>query len=221
MIQWVHERASSLFAHVLVATDDQRIADAVKAFGGLVQMTSPEHRSGTERCAEAASLYEEQSGQKFQFVVNIQGDEPLIRPEQLQTLTDCIRIPGTGIATLIRPLENSQEVNNPNVVKVVVDRARKALYFSRSPIPFIRDPGSDAVEIKNRFFSHIGLYAFRRETLEKVVKLPPTALELAESLEQLRWLEHGIPIQTAITQLSSTGVDTPEDLESLRKKLGF
>ena len=221
MIQWVYERVSSLFDQPLVATDDQRIAEAVEGFGGLVQMTSPNHRSGTERCAEAAALHEQQTGKRFGFVVNIQGDEPLIRPEQLQTLVDCIRTPGTGIATLIRPVENMEEVDNPNVVKVVVDQKFRALYFSRAPIPFVRGAMEESRYQKNRFFSHIGLYAFRRETLDQVVKLTPTALELAESLEQLRWMEHGIPVQTAVTHLSSIGVDTPEDLEFLRKKGGF
>lgn len=221
MIQWVYERVSTLFDQPLVATDDQRIADAVEGFGGLVQMTSPEHKSGTERCAEAAALYEQRTGKSFGFVVNIQGDEPLIQPEQLQTLVDCIRTPGTGIATLIRPVENMEEVDNPNVVKVVVDQRFRALYFSRAPIPFVRGVKDDSRFQKDRYYSHIGLYAFRREILDQVVKFTPTTLELAESLEQLRWMEHGIPVQTALTHLTSMGVDTPEDLESIRKRGHF
>lgn len=221
MIQWVYEGASSLFDQLLVATDDQRIYDAVERFGGLVLMTSPEHKSGTERCAEAAALYEQQTGQHFEYVVNIQGDEPLIQSAQLQALIDCIRIPGTSIATLIRAVEEMEEVHNPNVVKVVVDKSLQALYFSRAPIPYERDPEKDAAYRKDRYYSHIGLYAFRREILEKVVKLPSTPLEQAESLEQLRWIEHGIPIRTAITPLRSIGVDTPEDLELIRKKGTF
>ena len=218
MIQWVYEAVSSLFDHLIVATDDQRIFDAVKHFGGLVQMTSPEHKSGTERCAEAAALFEKESGLHFEYVVNIQGDEPLIQPEQVQTLLDCVKVPGTGIATLIRPLESIEELENPNVVKVVIDQLSRALYFSRAAIPYVRDPDSEQKPGKFDFFSHIGLYAFRKEILDEVVKLPPTALEQAESLEQLRWMEHGIPIRTAISHIRSIGVDTPEDLELIRKQ---
>ncbi|TFH23153.1 MAG: 3-deoxy-manno-octulosonate cytidylyltransferase, partial [Bacteroidia bacterium] len=190
MIQWVYERASSLFEHLLVATDDPRIYDAVVAFVGKVVMTSPEHSSGTERCAEAASLYEKESGLRFSHVVNIQGDEPLIQSRQLQTLLDCILVPDTPIATLIRPLNALEELENPNVVKVVVDLNFKALYFSRAPIPRVRDAKQDRESGGHKFYTHIGLYAFRREVLEEVVKLPPTLLEQAESLEQLRWMEH-------------------------------
>jgi len=221
MIQWVYERASSLFEHLLVATDDKRIYDAVGRFGGRVLMTSPGHKSGTDRCAEAAGLYEQQMGLAFSHVVNIQGDEPLIQAEQLQTLIDCIQIPGTGIATLIRPLEAQEELGNPNVVKVVVDQSFKALYFSRAPIPFVRSSGAEQKPANIPFYTHIGLYAFRREILEQVVKLPLSALEQSESLEQLRWMEHGITIRTAVTHLPSLGVDTPEDLELIRKQQSF
>ena len=221
MIQRVYEGASSLFEHLLVATDDQRIYDAVVAFGGKVVMTSPEHSSGTERCAEAASLYEKESGFRFSHVVNIQGDEPLIQSRQLQTLLDCINVPNTPIATLIRPLDKVEELENPNVVKVVVDLSFRALYFSRAPIPMLRDAGHGRESGEHKFYTHIGLYAFRREVLEEVVNLPPTLLEQAESLEQLRWMEHGIGIRTAVTTLPSLGVDTPEDLEKIRKENQF
>lgn len=221
MIQWVYERASSLFDHLLVATDDQGIYDAVERFGGKVQMTSARHKSGTDRCAEAAGLYEQQTGLAFSHVVNIQGDEPLIQAEQLQILIDCIQIPGTGIATLIRPLEAEEELGNPNMVKVVVDQSFKALYFSRAPIPFVRSSGAEQKHANIPFYTHIGLYAFRREILQQVVKLPLSALEQAESLEQLRWMEHGITIRTAVTHLPSLGVDTPEDLELIRKQQSF
>ncbi len=221
MIQWVYERASSLFEHLIVATDDQRIYEAVKLFGGKVQMTSVDHSSGTERCAEAASSYESLTGLRFSHVVNIQGDEPLIQTEQLQTLMDCFQLPGTGIATLIRILKEKEELLNPNVVKVVTDQSMRALYFSRSPIPFVRGNGSEGEKAIVPFYTHIGLYAFRRDLLEEVVLLPPGGLELAESLEQLRWLEHGITIRCAITDLPSLGVDTPEDLERIRKEAFF
>ena len=218
MIQWVYEGASSLFEHLLVATDDARIYDSVVAFGGKVVMTSPQHNSGTERCAEAASLYERETGLRFSHVVNIQGDEPLIQVRQLQTLMDCIKVPDTPIATLIRPLNKTAELENPNVVKVVVDLRFRALYFSRAPIPKVRDAGQVREAGDHKFYTHIGLYAFRREVLEEVVNLPPTLLEQAESLEQLRWMEHGIAIHTALTNLPSLGVDTPEDLEHIRKE---
>ena len=221
MVQWVYESASSLFEHLLVATDDQRIYDAVKAFGGKVLMTSTEHSSGTDRCAEAASLYEKGKGLRFTHVVNVQGDEPLIQTRQLQTLMDCMKVADTPIATLIRPLNTLDDLENPNVVKVVVDLNFKALYFSRAPIPRQRDAAEKRESADPRFYTHIGLYAFRREVLDKVVRLPPTFLEETESLEQLRWMEHGIGIRTAVTTLPSLGVDTPEDLEHIRKEMRF
>ena len=221
MIQRVYEGASSLFEHLVVATDDQRIYDAVKSFGGKAQMTSTSHTSGTERCAEAAGLYEVQENLRFSHVVNIQGDEPLIQKEQLQTLIDCFRHPEAGIATLIRQTNEKEELDNPNVVKVVVDSSFRALYFSRASIPFVRNARLENSTARLNFYTHIGLYAFQREILDQVVKLPPSSLERAESLEQLRWLEHGIPIQTAVSNLPSLGVDTPEDLELIRKKGAF
>jgi 3-deoxy-manno-octulosonate cytidylyltransferase (CMP-KDO synthetase) len=221
MIQWVYEGASSLFEHLIVATDDARIYDSVVAFGGKVVMTSPKHSSGTERCAEAATLYEKESGLSFTHVVNIQGDEPLIQSGQLQTLLDCMHVFNTPIATLIRPLNSVEELENPNVVKVVVDLNFRALYFSRAPIPRVRDAGFKHESGNPKFYSHIGLYGFRRKVLEEVVNLSPTLLEQAESLEQLRWMEHGFSIRTAVTSLPSQGVDTPEDLEKLRKENRF
>ena len=221
MIQWVYERSSAVFEHLLVATDDQRIFNAVMDFGGKVQMTAEGHNSGTERCAEAARLYEQKTGMQFDFIVNIQGDEPLIHAEQLQSLLGCIQSPGTRIATLIRPLKTRQELENPNVVKVVVDHAGRALYFSRAPIPYVRNAKTTEGLPEVTFYTHIGLYAFQRETLEKVIEFPATALEKAESLEQLRWMENGIEIRTAVTHLPSQGVDTPEDLEALSQKGSF
>ena len=215
MIRWVYESASQVFDHLVVATDDDRIYAAVEDFGGKVVMTSPDHRSGTERCAEAYQLCQEQSVEKFSHVVNIQGDEPLLEEEQLRSLISCLEIPGTGIATLIQPLSNLSELNNPNVVKVVVSRSLQALYFSRSPIPYVRAQSPDSTGEVPTFFTHIGLYGFRTEVLEQLVKLPPSVLELSESLEQLRWIENGFSIQTKISHLPSIGVDTPEDLENI------
>ena len=215
MIYWVYESVSKVFNHLVVATDDDRIYKAVMDFGGRVVMTSPDHLSGTDRCAEAYKHYQDQSGVQFSHVVNIQGDEPLIKAEQLRILMDCFQTPGTRIATLIQPLQNQEELENPNVVKVVVDKLFRALYFSRNPIPHMRDLSPGQWSESHTYYSHIGLYAFRSEVLEEVVQLPPAALELAESLEQLRWMEHGIPIHTRITHLPSLGVDTPEDLEKI------
>lgn len=205
--------------HLVVATDDIRIKKAVEGFGGRVLMTSPDHGSGTERCSEAYRLYMEDSGVDFTHVINIQGDEPLIRNEQLKILMDCAAEDGVQIATLIKPLADIEDLDNPNVVKVVVDNDFRALYFSRTPIPFIRNKNSDELEEGVTFYSHIGLYAFSSQTLEKVVQLQPTPLERAESLEQLRWLENGFSVQTKITHYTSLSVDTPEDLEKISSLL--
>ncbi len=221
MIQWVYERASSLFEHLIVATDDTRIYDAVTGFGGKVVMTSPDHRSGTDRCAEAATLYEKETNHVFSYIVNIQGDEPLIQERQLQTLLDCIQVPDTPVATLIRPMDSLEELENIHVVKVVVDLNFNALYFSRAPIPMSRDAGQTKNARDSKYYTHIGLYAFRRDVLKELVKLPHTFLERTESLEQLRWMEHGIRIRTAISTLPSAGVDTPEDLERIQKEMQF
>ena len=211
MIQWVYERASGLFKHLVVATDDGRILKTVRDFGGKALMTGSDHTTGTERCAEALDLYRNQTGLTFSHVVNVQGDEPLIQTEQLQTLMGCFQVPGTGIATLIRKIPPGEDPRNPNLVKVVVDKSLKALYFSRAPIPYLRNPKSKGHPV----YAHLGLYAYRSEVLEKIVKLPASGLEKSELLEQLRWLEHGISIQTDITNLPSIGVDTPEDLDRL------
>jgi 3-deoxy-manno-octulosonate cytidylyltransferase (CMP-KDO synthetase) len=177
-------------------------------------MTRKEHKSGTERCAEALGLYMERTAVTFDHVVNIQGDEPLIQSGQLRSLMDCFKVPGTGIATLIRPMQPDEDPGNPNLVKAVVDKSLKALYFSRAAIPHARDRRPES----SVYYVHIGLYAYRSDVLEQIVKLPVSPLEESESLEQLRWLEHGISIQTDVTTLPSIGVDTPEDLERISKE---
>ena len=217
MIQWVYERASNLFEHLVVATDDDRILNTVIDFGGKALKTKSDHNTGTERCAEALDLYRNQTGLTFSHVVNIQGDEPLIQPEELQTLMDCFQVPATGIATLIRKITQEEEPQNPNLVKVVVDKSLKALYFSRALIPYIRGQKPKGFS----YYAHLGLYAYRSDVLEKIVNLPVSALEQSEMLEQLRWLEHGITIQTDITDLPSIGVDTPEDLERIMREGHF
>jgi 3-deoxy-manno-octulosonate cytidylyltransferase (CMP-KDO synthetase) len=213
MIQWVYERASKLFEHTVVATDDDRILNTVLDFGGKALMTRKEHKTGTERCAEALQHYQEQTALIFSHVVNIQGDEPLVQSEQFQALMDCFRVPGTGIATLIRPMLPEEDPGNPNLVKAVVDKSLRALYFSRAAIPHVRDPRL----VQAAYYVHIGLYAYRSEVLEQIVRLPFSQLEQSESLEQLRWLEHGITIQCDLTTLPTIGVDTPEDLERIRR----
>ena len=226
MIQWVYERASTYFRHLAVATDDERIFRTVREFGGRAVMTDPGHGSGTERCAEAFRILGEEEQMNYTHVVNIQGDEPLLAPQQFDALISGFRDPGVSVATLIRPLKDPGEVTNPNVVKVVVDRRFRALYFSRSPIPFYREslssPGKPSFPgpeqgrtAPSGFFAHVGLYGFRAGQLDELVHLPPSPLEQAESLEQLRWLEHGYTIQTSVTEFTSHGVDTPEDLERI------
>jgi len=199
------------FSDIVVATDDIRIYDEVVSFGGKAVMTSPNHSSGTDRCAEAFA----QLGYPMEntVVVNIQGDEPFIKPEQIQELLDCFSSPDIQIATLIKKIDYQETLLNPNVVKVVVSNDNRALYFSRYPIPFLRNISFEDVD----FYKHIGIYAYRAEVLGDLVKLPPSTLEKAESLEQLRWLQAGYSIYVRQTQYeASIGIDTPEDLESVK-----
>jgi 3-deoxy-manno-octulosonate cytidylyltransferase (CMP-KDO synthetase) len=219
MLQWVYESAKSAFKHLVVATDDSRIRELVESFGGNVVMTSVHHTSGTERCAEALKIYSEKEALTFSHVINIQGDEPFIKSDQLNELAECFNDPEVQIATLIRQVREQHDLENPNVVKVTLDALNNALYFSRSSIPHVRGKRPDEWLDETSFFAHLGLYGFRSDVLEKVAGLNPTSLELAESLEQLRWLQHGIPIRTRITNHHSPGVDTPEDLEKLRKQI--
>lgn len=213
IIRHVYENACAVLEDVWVATDDERIAEVVKGFGGKVVMTRNDHQSGTDRCAEAASKIPV----NFDVVINIQGDEPFIRREQLEALKGCFADPQTQIATLIKKAENEAELFNPNRPKVVVDKQQNALLFSRSPIPFIRGREREDWISSHPFFCHLGMYAYRANILAEITKLRPSALELAESLEQLRWIENGYKIKTAITIFESIGIDTPEDLEAARR----
>lgn len=211
MIQWVYERASQarLLDQVIVATDDQRIFDAVTGFGGLAVMTSPEAANGTERVAEVAR----QTASKL--IVNIQGDEPSIDPDMIdQVIAMMQNNPDVPVGTLVKRITSVAELVNPNIPKVVLDKDFFALYFSRSTIPFYRDLASQNQWIeKNDYYQHIGLYIYRRNFLLKFVSLPVSKLEQIEQLEQLRILEHGYKIKAAITESSSIGVDVPEDIE--------
>jgi 3-deoxy-manno-octulosonate cytidylyltransferase (CMP-KDO synthetase) len=209
MIQRVFEQAtkSKLVTEVIVATDHQEIFNHVKSFGGNVCMTKESHASGTDRCYEALVLQEK----KFDYVINIQGDEPFIQPSQIDLLT--IQLDGkTEIATLIKKIEDHEQLFNPNVVKTVIDKNNVALYFSRSPIPHIRSTPQKEWITKSVFYKHIGMYAYRSDILKQLTNLPQSALEKAESLEQLRWLESGFKISIAETNVETIGIDTPEDL---------
>lgn len=212
VIQRVYEQVSGVMDDAYVATDDERIEAAVKAFGGKVVMTSVHHKSGTDRCYEAMTRI----GGQFDVVVNIQGDEPFIQPSQLHSIQACFQDPATQIATLVKPFtpqDGLQALQNPNSPKVVLDKNHNALYFSRSVIPYLR--GVDSAEWLSRhtYYKHIGLYAYRTEVLKEITALPQSSLELAESLEQLRWLENGYVIKAGITEVETIGIDTPQDLQ--------
>ena len=218
MIQRVYEQAQKVMPVVYVATDDARIQTAVEDFGGKVVMTSSEANSGTDRCAEAITKIQLDLGEDVAVVLNIQGDEPFVAPEQLQEIMQCFDSPEVQIATLVKAFEKGDDVSNPNHVKVVFSAENTALYFSRSVIPYVRDV-KGKVPVDN-FFKHIGLYAYRTDILKQLARLTPSTLEQAESLEQLRWLENGYVVTVAVTQYDSFAVDIPEDIESLKRK-GF
>ena len=213
MIRRVYEQASkaeSLTA-VCVATDDDRISEAVKKFGGHVLMTAAGHPSGTDRIHEALTILEGK-GDAFDVVVNIQGDEPYIHPGQIDLVVSAFKDPEVHIATLVRQIKSADELFSTTINKVVLDRSGNALYFSRSPIPFMQNQERDTWHEKHNYYKHIGIYAYRLETLKEITRIPPSALEKAESLEQLRWLEHGYRIRALVTTLDSQAVDRPEDL---------
>ncbi|MBR2325965.1 MAG: 3-deoxy-manno-octulosonate cytidylyltransferase [Alistipes sp.] len=211
VVQRVYEQVASCVERAVVATDDERIYDAVKSFGGEVVMTSTEHRSGTDRCREAF----EKVGYDADIVINVQGDEPFIQPEQIEALKRCFDNDDTQIATLVKPFTESdgiEALENPNSPKVVVDGDMHALYFSRSVIPYLRGIERTEWLRHHTFYKHIGIYAFRAEVLKEVTSLPQSSLEKAESLEQLRWLENGYKIGVGISEIETIGIDTPEDL---------
>ena len=217
MIRRTYERAaqSSLDA-VVVATDDQCIFDEVRSFGGRAVMTRTDHRSGTDRCREALDL----TGEDFAAVVNIQGDEPFIDPSQIDRVAELIRQPEVQLATLARKIEDPDRVNDPNTVKVVMDREGNALYFSRHPIPFVRGVDPSQWIQKTAYYQHIGIYAYKAEVLRTISALPLGRLEQAESLEQLRWLEQGFHIRVAVVSGGdSIAIDTPDDLLHIPQEL--
>ena len=211
MIEHVYRRAlgSKRVSRVIVATDDLRIATTVADFGGVVRLTRADHQTGTDRLAEVAVSLD------ADVIVNVQADEPLLDPRAIDEVVAPFSDPAVSMATLYRRIENPSDLSNPNIVKVVLDRAGFALYFSRAPIPHSRDPRGGWPPM----YRHIGLYAYRRQALLVLASLEPTPLEHAESLEQLRALEHGIRIKAIETAYDSLGVDTPEDLEQVRRLL--
>lgn len=218
MIERVYRRASMEIEEVWVATDDNRIADAVKGFGGNVVMTSEQHRSGTDRCREAF----EKVGAGFDVVINIQGDEPFIDPLQLQQVKACFDCPDTEIATLVRPFDSASgyaALENPNTPKVVFDENMNALLFSRSVIPYLRGYERSEWPVRHQYYTHIGMYAYRADVLKAITELPQSSLETAESLEQLRWLQNGYKIKVGISECPTIGIDTPADLEAAIKYL--
>ena len=208
IIQWVYEKAKSVKSAdvVIVATDDERIFDAIKAFGGEVEMTSTEHKCGSDRIKEVADRHED-----FEYIINLQGDEPMIKQEMIEAVIDGVKNHNADISTLIRPIEDKAEVENPNLVKCGIDNNGFALYFSRSKIPFERK------ENPAPFYGHIGIYGYTRKALTKMTTSPQTPLEISESLEQLRALQMGMRIKTSIVNEKPVGIDTMEDFENFKK----
>ena len=218
MIQRVYEQVKNCLDEVCVATDDQRIFDAVRSFGGNVVMTSEHHKSGTDRCKEAL----EKAGADFDVVVNIQGDEPFIQPEQIELIKGCFSSNDTEIATLVKPFSPSDSIEalfNANSPKVILNSKSEAIYFSRAVIPYLRNSPKENWLKEQTFYKHIGLYAYRSDVLGRITELPQSLLEIAESLEQLRWIENDYKIKVAITHHETIGIDTPEDLALAEKML--
>lgn len=213
MIEHVYRRVSQVLNEVWVATDDARIADVVKGFGGNVVMTSADHRSGTDRCREAYEL----CGSNADVIINIQGDEPFIDPIQLEQIKACFADSATQIATLVRPFPPTgsfELLANPNSPKVVMDEDGFAIMFSRSVIPYLRGVPTEDWPGRFGYHTHIGMYAYRSEVLAEITRLPQSPLEIAESLEQLRWLQNGFRIKTGVSECPTIGIDTPEDLDA-------
>ncbi len=212
VIQHVYEKAQSVMDSVYVATDDERIYDIVKGFGGNAVMTRADHKSGTDRIKEAADKIRQASSEEFDVIVNIQGDEPFIDGEQIKTLCHQFDDESTDIATLGKPFTSMEAVENPNSPKIVVDNNGFAMYFSRSVIPFVRGVDRGEWLGKYPFLKHLGIYAYKSHVLDEITALPQSSLELAESLEQLRWLQNGYKIRVGKTDIETVGIDTPEDL---------
>ncbi|HET6225740.1 MAG TPA: 3-deoxy-manno-octulosonate cytidylyltransferase [Bacteroidia bacterium] len=217
MIQRVYEQAkkSKQLSEVIVATDDKRIEQHVKAFNGKVVMTSDQHQSGTDRCFEAMEVF----SVKTDVVINIQGDEPFINPEQIDEIASCFQTPDVQLATLVKKINNDEELFNVNIPKVLLNKNKEAIYFSRQTIPFFRGKKQEDWLKNHIYYKHIGIYAYRASILREITALKPTTLELAEGLEQLRWIENGYKIKVELTDYESVAVDVPDDLQKLKKFL--
>ena len=215
MIRRVYERCTLSLNNVIVATDDKRISKEVEGFGGHVIMTSPHHKSGTDRCAEAVTIYQKSCNEPVDVVINIQGDEPFLDPAILSHLSKSFIDPEIRISTLAKKISSEDDIFDPNLTKVVIDKNGMALYFSRSPIPYVIN--ADKLEWAgiHPFYKHFGIYAFRKEVLMELTQLPFSSLEQAESLEQNRWLENGYRIHVEETEHESISIDTPEDLDKI------
>ena len=211
---WNGVISTKLVDHVIVATEDKRIMDAVAAFGGEAVMTGKHHKSGTDRCGEAMQKLEEEVNQ-YDVVINIQGDEPKVAAEQIKIVVDAFNDPSVQIVTLKKKITSLAELNSTNTVKVVCDLKGNALYFSRQPLPYLRDIAKEMWLRRQTYYKHIGIYAFRREILQQLIQLPRTPLEKSESLEQLRWMENGYHITVRETNKESVAIDIPEDLNKL------
>lgn len=216
MIQRVYEQAkkSTSLSEVIVATDDLRILEHVKEFGGLAELTSAEHQSGTDRCAEVS-----ENNPGFDIIINIQGDEPFIEPETINILAHCFIDENVSLATLVKQITEFEELVDINTPKVLIDQLGNAIYFSRTPLPFNRDSEPKKWLQKSNYYKHIGIYGYRKSTLQLITRLNVSDLEKAEALEQLRWIENGLKIRVAKTEFQSIAIDTPHDLERAIKHL--
>jgi 3-deoxy-manno-octulosonate cytidylyltransferase (CMP-KDO synthetase) len=217
MIQRVYEQACSATSldKVVIATDDQRIINEVKRFGGEYAMTRKDHQSGTDRCAEVAEKFI-----GFEVIINIQGDEPYIDPVQIDLLSSCFTDPKVKLATLVKKITDNEELFNQNIPKVILNTKGEAIYFSRHTVPFLRNLEQQDWLAAHQFYKHIGIYGYTLQTLLEIKSLRPSSLEIAESLEQLRWIENGYKIQTKVTNVESIAVDTPSDLEKIIRVRG-
>jgi 3-deoxy-manno-octulosonate cytidylyltransferase (CMP-KDO synthetase) len=218
MIQRVYEQAkkANILDDVYVATDDTSIENHVKNFGGKAIMTSFDHQCGTDRCHEAFQLINKDGKYNGNdVVINIQGDEPLINPEQIEKVASCFKNKEVEIATLVRKMDNTDDLVSPTVMKVVCDKNKRAMYFSRSPIPYFRGLDQSQWLKKHTYYQHVGIYAYRASVLDKIHLLPPSSLEQTESLEQLRWLENGYSVYVEVTEYSSHSVDVPSDVNKI------
>nr|WKN38309.1 3-deoxy-manno-octulosonate cytidylyltransferase [Tunicatimonas sp. TK19036] len=218
MVQRVYEQAlqSEKLSKVIIATDHPEIQQHVKNFGGEVCMTSPDHPSGTDRCREALDLQSE----SYDYVVNIQGDEPFVQPEAINELASLLD-GQTQLGTLVSEVHDASVLSNPNMMKVIFNVQHEAIYFSRTAIPYLRDVPPDEWLQRHTFYKHVHLYAYRADILREITKLPVSTLEKAESLEQLRWIENGYTIKVGITHHESLSVDTPADLQKAKQAMGF